>query len=111
MRVLCQPGYTEEGEPVSAKDVPLNEDGYQRIAALKRNSEMEVFVQRVLESEGRSIRERSGLSGFVPYYSGNVSVRDLATMKAELRTPAHTWWVDAGLGRRAPLTGAGFQSV
>lgn len=109
--ILSQPGYTTDDLPVSAEDVPLNEDGYRRLAALKRNKGMKVFVKRVLESEGRSIKNRTGLSGFVPYYSGKVGVKDLATMKTELLKPANAWWVDSGLGRTSPLTEAGFQSV
>lgn len=109
---LCEllrlPRFTKPGPEVDPEEVPMTEDGYARLASEKNNQKMEVFVQRVLASEGRSVLDDSGLQGFVPYYSGVEKTWSLQAMRSELR---HAWWVDAGLGRQVPLDEEGFDAV
>jgi len=96
---------------ISGKEAPLTEKGYQQVAELRSDAEMKDFVIRLLAAEGRSVKRQSWLNGLLPYYSGVASVRSLAILKAELRSPKTRVWIDGGVGRTAPLDEAGYQQV
>jgi len=88
--------------------VPLSEKGYQLVAALKSDEEMKHFVHRLLEKEGRYVKEVAELNGLVPFYSGTQNVQNVENLKKELRSAL---WVAEGEGRTAPLNEVGYQKV
>jgi hypothetical protein len=90
---------------------PLSEEGYQRVAEMKSDKEMTDFVNRVIASEARWVKDEAGLNGLVPYYSGTRGVRNLDSLRAELRSDASAGWVGLGVGKVAPLTEEGYQLV
>ena len=85
---------------------PLTEEGYKLVAAEHDDDAMSVYIRRVLESEGQSSADDSGLSGIVPFYSGSKAVQSHAALKQELRTAK---WVNQGVGRTANLKAASTQ--
>eukprot|EP00927_Polykrikos_kofoidii_P071023 TRINITY_DN67365_c0_g1_i1.p1 TRINITY_DN67365_c0_g1~~TRINITY_DN67365_c0_g1_i1.p1 ORF type:complete len:700 (-),score=101.17 TRINITY_DN67365_c0_g1_i1:104-2113(-) len=81
-----QVGSPEFARSIDADVIPLTEAGYQQLALRKSDSEMEVFVRRLLKSDGREIVSsfHSDLLGFLPFYSGTVAVQSLENMRKEL---------------------------
>eukprot|EP00971_Amphidinium_carterae_P304618 6053410-Amphidinium_carterae.1 len=72
-------------------EVPLTEDGYQKVASLKDDVKMVHFIRRVCAAEVRRVVNEDGLSGFAPYFSGTTSVQSLEKMREEIRGAP---WVD-----------------
>eukprot|EP00928_Gymnodinium_smaydae_P072042 TRINITY_DN55480_c1_g1_i1.p1 TRINITY_DN55480_c1_g1~~TRINITY_DN55480_c1_g1_i1.p1 ORF type:complete len:420 (+),score=89.82 TRINITY_DN55480_c1_g1_i1:75-1334(+) len=64
----------------------LNEDGYLAVAALKDDEEMKTFIRRLSKSEGLSVMNEGGLSGFAKYYSGVCATQSFAALVKELKT-------------------------
>jgi len=86
----------------------LTEQGYQNVASLQSDTEMQLFMERVLAAEARSVLDWTGLAGTVPYYSGTKGTQDLESMKTELRSAS---WAGEGGGRVASLTPEGYKEV
>eukprot|EP00927_Polykrikos_kofoidii_P069666 TRINITY_DN65230_c0_g1_i1.p1 TRINITY_DN65230_c0_g1~~TRINITY_DN65230_c0_g1_i1.p1 ORF type:complete len:294 (+),score=70.71 TRINITY_DN65230_c0_g1_i1:60-884(+) len=83
---------------VSGSQATLDEAGYQLVAALRSNSEMGVFVGRVLDLDGRGIKGggEAELSAFLPRYSGTEAVQSYAALRDELRLAR---WVAPKVGK------------
>merc|ERR1712046_311481 len=75
-------------EKLKANSASLNEDGYKRIAKLKDDREMALFITRVAEMLGYKIRDDSMLSGVAPYYSGKKATQSLKALKQEMKRAA-----------------------
>merc|ERR1719409_1234412 len=92
------------------ESAPLSESGYQFVASLKDDLEMKMYIHRLVQSEARYIAEegKGDLNGLVPYYSGTQGVKNLASLKEELRNKP---WVADGVGRTAAINEVGYQSV
>jgi len=84
-------GGTVGSGSLSGSSAPLDEEGYEAVGSLRSNSEMKLFIERVVESLGGMIGDEDGLSGVVPYYSGERSVQSFKALKQEVLS-AH--WVD-----------------
>merc|ERR1719434_201662 len=65
--------------------VPLSEEGYQAVAALKDDEAMLRYVRRELHTLGLRSLSESELRGWVPYFSGTKATRSRAVMLDELR--------------------------
>jgi hypothetical protein len=63
----------------------LDETGYTTIAGLCDSAEMTMFVRRVIADIGCSITDEFGLTGFVPWYSGEADVQSFPRLDGELR--------------------------
>merc|ERR1719446_1610642 len=57
--------------------------GYQQVASLKSDEDMNDFILRVLQKDGLE-GNTSYLQGLVPWYSGTRAVQSLATLRKEL---------------------------
>jgi len=75
--------------PQHGDKAPLNEPGYQAVAALKSDDEMKTFIRRASKAEGIEIMNEGGLSGFARYYSGVCATQSFAAMTKELRAVQH----------------------
>ena len=98
-------------DPSPGNMEPLNEKGYQAVTKLKDDKEMKLFITRLLQNEARLVKDEAGLNGFVPYYSGVVSVQDIESLKKELRSQSQSAWVGGDVGQTSPLTEDGYQLV
>merc|ERR1719163_1730948 len=87
---------------------PLNQEGYEQVAALVSNKEMKKFAHRICKSEARYMSNLGDLTGAMHWYSGRRDVQDYESLKTELR---RAWWTKAGEGRKAPLNEKGYQAV
>jgi len=63
---------------------PLNEDGYQAVAARHDNKEMATFIERVMRRDGLKVGNSDGLAGFVPYYSGQCATQTFEDLVADI---------------------------
>merc|ERR1712187_1071431 len=68
----------------TGKHAPLTEEGYWLVASDPRDSEMELFVQRVLLKMGRVAVDAHALRAFTSRHSGRFGLTSLATLQAEL---------------------------
>jgi hypothetical protein len=98
-------------EYADGNNVPLTEEGYQRVAKMQNNTMMKTFIRRVLSSQARFVTEEAGLSGFVPFYSGKRMLQNLDNLRTELRGSENAWWVGEGVGRTAELSEDGYSQV
>jgi len=87
---------------------PLNQEGYEQVAALVSNKEMKKFAHRICKAEARYTSNLGDLTGAMHWYSGRRDVQDYESLKTELR---RAWWTKAGEGRKAPLNEKGYQAV
>jgi len=67
------------------KTAPLNDQGYNFVAAIGSNLEMAAFARRVAKNLNLEVKEEKGLKGLAPYYSGDRSRHDFPTLAAELK--------------------------
>lgn len=72
--------------PQHGDSAPLNQTGYLAVVALKSDSEMKKFIQRISKSEGLQVMNEGGLSGFARYYSGVCASQSFAALVNELRS-------------------------
>lgn len=72
-------------DAVIARDAPLDEDGFQQVAASCCHQDMKEFVRRTIYDMGLKVCDEGGLSGFVPFYSCPVTTLTFAGLEAELR--------------------------
>lgn len=83
-------GAVEKVPHESGHRAALNEEGYQAVAKLKDDGEMEAFIRRAAVHLGLQIHDRDGvLRGVVPYYSGTKAVQDFENLLLELERTAH----------------------
>lgn len=73
-------------QPNATTEVPLNEDGYQQVVAMRSDDDMKLFIRRVLAQLGMEVADEAELSGFTPHYSGILAVQDYDRLEKELRT-------------------------
>jgi hypothetical protein len=72
-------------DKVSRENVELNEHGYQQIAALHDNLEMENFIKRVLHTHHAHVTNEKRVPALAPYHSGTRSVQTFAALVNELK--------------------------
>lgn len=63
---------------------PLNEEGYQAVAAKHDNQEMATFIERVMRRDGLKVNNTDGLAGFIPYYSGECATQSFEALVADI---------------------------
>lgn len=84
---------------------PLNEDGYQTVAALGSSLEMAEFVHRVANDLNFDVIKEEGLKGMVPYYSGERTKSNFTALKNEMMKvsskPDGTGWI---IPRKTPAS-------
>lgn len=90
--------------PGEGRTAPLNEVGYQHVAALSDNAQMMAFAHRVAEERGMVAVDEGVLSGIVPHFSGVVSIQDFGHLVKEVSSLAGEGWT-------APLNDFGYQKV
>jgi len=73
----------------SGERAEMNERGYRSVAALKDNSQMEIFIRRAIEFLGLQVQDEGGLMGFVPFYSGVKTAQNFERLMVELEHIAH----------------------
>mmetsp|Transcript_2934 Transcript_2934/g.6390 ORF Transcript_2934/g.6390 Transcript_2934/m.6390 type:complete len:293 (+) Transcript_2934:74-952(+) len=97
-------------EQIRGLTAPLTEEGYQRVADLRNDAEMSLYIHRVAASLGRKVTNLGDLGGFAPFFSGTTQVQSLAQMQAEL---AGKDFVAEGVEPEfeASLTEDGYQKV
>jgi len=83
--VLLEVAHLKMNAEVSAT-VPLSEEGYQKVAALKDDEAMLVFVRRQLDALGMRARSQGDLRGWVGWFSGTRAAQSHASMMRDLRT-------------------------
>jgi len=81
---------TSETRVISGLNVPLDEDGYEAVASLHSDYEMEHFVWRVIDDMGDLVTHQAGLRGFVPYCSGHKAKLGYEAMLAQISNASKT---------------------
>jgi hypothetical protein len=66
----------------------LDEHGYRSVVASRSNRAMRKFVEHLAEDMSLSIVDPGGLSGMVPYYSGQRSTQSFRALRSELLSTA-----------------------
>eukprot|EP00418_Pyrodinium_bahamense_P077817 CAMPEP_0179069636 /NCGR_PEP_ID=MMETSP0796-20121207/30609_1 /TAXON_ID=73915 /ORGANISM="Pyrodinium bahamense, Strain pbaha01" /LENGTH=265 /DNA_ID=CAMNT_0020766707 /DNA_START=87 /DNA_END=880 /DNA_ORIENTATION=- len=75
----------------AGKHAPLTEEGYWLVASDSRDSEMELFIRRVIARMGGWVADTQALHAFALRHSGRHGISSLAWMEAELRS---AYWVE-----------------
>jgi len=73
------------GDEITGKNAPLDDDGYDVVAAMEADTEMEVFVRRLIKAMNLRIIDMGGLHGVVPYYSGTHETQSFANLLRDLK--------------------------
>jgi len=71
------------------EDYPVTEEGYQKVAALHNDSEMNQFVWKVLDADNVRVTNQGELNGLIPWFSGTEATQSLAQLRVELHKK--TW--------------------
>jgi len=92
----------------------INEAGYEKVAALKSDAEMEKFILRTAESLDITVAHTGhrALRGFVPFYSGVKAKSSFVRLSNEMSRIAkipRSWL--SRKGNSAPLNEVGFAAV
>lgn len=102
-----QMGYGPQRFPAGVGSVAsLNEQGYQAVAFTRRSPEMAKFIRRTMEREGFEVVDEGGLSGLVPFYSGECGTRSFQQLVDELTQVASMqgrWVRSEGGGQHGSL--------
>lgn len=113
---LLQMKATVEKHPrkINGHTASLDEKGYQAVADLKDNEEMQDYIRRVSTEMGFLVGPGGGgpLNGFTPFFSGVKSKRNYNALKAELQKAIDspkTWLIPNGAN--ADLDEEGFESI
>lgn len=88
--------------------VPLTEEGYQQVAALKSDQSMEFFAVRILNSKGMESTNESELQGLVPWFSGSKAVQSFAKLGTEAMSKP---WVKKAVDSNEDLSKSSAQSA
>jgi len=67
----------------------MDERGYEAVAGLKSDAEMEAYVRRACRFMGFTVMEDAKLQGIVPYYSGVQAKQSFENLLLELERAAH----------------------
>lgn len=70
--------------------VALSEEGYMAAANLRSNTEMVSFINRVVDDMGLKVKNRGGVEGLAPFYSGDKQVGSLASLESEIFKASET---------------------
>jgi len=113
---LLQMKATVEKHPrkMFGKSASLDEHGYQQVADLKDNSQMQDYIRRVAGEMGFSVSPGGGgpLNGFTPFFSGVKAKRNFNALKSELQKAIdspNTWLIQNGAN--AELDEDGYSSI
>merc|ERR1719265_708309 len=68
--------------------IPLNQEGYEQLAAKGNTTEMALFVRLVAEHEGFKVTNVKPLEGMSRYYSGECATQSFQALKNELHRVA-----------------------
>lgn len=99
---------------------PLDEAGYEAIAALKSDDDMEMFVRRVIDAYDCKIVNQASFMGTVPWFSGTTAVQSFEKLQetllyAVLARTGNPWLAyknsDATTGTNAELSFMGYVEV
>merc|ERR1719359_1488399 len=83
------------GKSMSGKTAPLNERGYKGVAKLRSQKQMEIYVRRLVASQGLYVVDDGALKGMVPYYSGAKATQSFKALTTEIekaeKKKKHSW--------------------
>lgn len=75
----------QEAELLGAMEAPLNETGYELVAAENSTAAMEAFVRRVIAQQEMRLNDERPLGGLSMYYSGKCAVQSYDHLVKELQ--------------------------
>lgn len=84
-----RPGFYGWFADWSGQDAPLTEDGYDTVAAMEADKEMELFIRRLIKAMNCKVIDMGGLRGVVPYYSGTKVAQSFANLERDLARGLH----------------------
>jgi len=96
----------KENTFISGGEAPLDEAGYQQIAALCCHHEMSLFINRTIASQNFTVCDLSDLHGFVHWYDCTDDKYTFAELKAELATVPEQPCSWLGHADKCPVKGA-----
>jgi len=76
--------FIQNGKEFTGVNAPLDEVGYQIIAKQKNHHSMKRFIRRTVKELGYFIGDEGGLSGFVPFFSGEIGVQNFSQLRLEI---------------------------
>mmetsp|Transcript_72420 Transcript_72420/g.132586 ORF Transcript_72420/g.132586 Transcript_72420/m.132586 type:complete len:515 (-) Transcript_72420:150-1694(-) len=96
-KVSTRPGPIDEPDLGPGLTAPLNQDGYLQVAELKSSSQMAVFIQRIINRLGFTVKNKYGLQGIVPWFNGENATQSYRALQREIQNTAMTpgQWVTA----------------
>lgn len=72
-------------EEWNGKNAPLDEEGYDSVASLEADEDMELFIRRLIKAMDMRIIDMGGLHGVVPYYSGTKVSQSFSNLQRDLK--------------------------
>lgn len=105
---------------IRGRTAPLDEPGYQSVAALKSDDEMEMYVRRVIDAYDSKIIRQAGLMSIIPWFSGTKTVQSFEKLQetllyAVLAKKPNPWLAyrnsDGTTGDNAELNSMGYVEV
>jgi len=90
---------------------PLNDFGYQKVAALKDDTHMMAFIMRILDETDKVTTDQGALDGIVPYFSGRASVQNFGLLRQAVLSAHGTVARSDIQGSTAELNNDGYQKV
>jgi len=81
---------------------PLTEQGYQSIATMRSDTEMNVFIRRLMESKNLVCVDDSALTGFVGWYSGDKATQTFMLLENQLHSQSWVKSIDEFLKDKEP---------
>jgi len=82
---LCSVWWTNAGEGMTA---PLSEKGYQAVAKMHNQLNMQALMRSVLKAVKKSMSDEAAFNAVVPEYDGEVSIQSLNRFQEELWSAA-----------------------
>merc|ERR1712039_1042562 len=72
-------------EVYTGENATLDDDGYQDVVELASDTEMEIYIRRMIKALHYEITDMGGLHGVVPYYSGTHVAQSFKNLVKDLK--------------------------
>lgn len=76
-------------EEWTGKNAPLDDDGYDAVASMEADEEMEKYIRRLIKAMDFKIIDMGGLHGVVPYHSGTKVTQSFPNLERDLKRGLH----------------------
>lgn len=82
-------GSKADKKKMNGQNAPLSSDGYDFVASMEDDVQMEHFIVRVIKAMHLTIIDEGGLHGVVPYHSGLTASQTFENLKMDIKRGLH----------------------